>query len=56
MTQKVEIKDNSNDVHLIPNFPGEPEHTDTINCWCEPEIEEPNDPKKCRVITHRRPH
>jgi hypothetical protein len=43
------------DIHVVPEFEGEPKHFDTVNCWCEPEFHYQDENTQVRVFTHRRP-
>lgn len=40
-------------VHVIPNYPVEPEHEPDVGCWCEPERTYVHD-NGGEVWTHRR--
>lgn len=43
-------RDQPDDVHVLPVFPGEREHPASVDCWCGPrrDVEEP------RLVIHER--
>jgi hypothetical protein len=43
-------------LHVVPVYPGEPEHEASIDCWCEPELEYRDEITGGEVWSHRRPH
>lgn len=43
-------------IHVLPCFSGEPEHEDSIDCWCEPELDYRDELNGGEVWVHRRPH
>lgn len=42
------------DIHVIPVFEGEPVHTETPECWCEPELTYRDEDTEICVWSHRR--
>lgn len=46
----------SGNVHVIPVFDGEPEHNQSPDCWCDPEIHYVDPVSGNMVYSHRRPH
>lgn len=43
------------DIHIIPEFDGEPVHDESPRCWCHPECIEVNEETGIKVWSHRRP-
>lgn len=43
------------DIHVIPVFDGEPIHSESQDCWCEPELNYEDEITGKKVWSHRRP-
>jgi len=50
-----EVRDNLKDIHIVPEFEGEPTHAETERCWCTPELHYQDEFTDIKVWTHRRP-
>jgi len=50
-----EQKFNVGDVHVVPEFEGEPKHEESEKCWCEPELHYQDEVTLVKVWSHRRP-
>lgn len=45
-----ELANNPDDLHVLPEFPGEREHQTTMHCWCVPR----RDQKNALLVVHDR--
>lgn len=46
--------ESTKDIHVIPVFDKEPEHIESSDCWCEPELHYEDELTGKRVWSHRR--
>lgn len=50
----LERVDMDTDIHVIPVYRDEPEHEESVTCWCEPVLDFENGDTSTRLWNHRR--